>query len=148
MLIRTVLMLSCLGIWSSAAGAAEVTTQTTKKVDSAGKHDWLLNHPTIQSLLARTNLHRSQMGRGPVRLNAEMCLAAQRHANWMASTGAYQHSGLPYMEVIFCGPTSADSAVQGWIASPAHHGILLSGAEVGFGYMVRNGVPYWVGVFR
>jgi uncharacterized protein YkwD len=129
---------------ASGIGAAETTPQTVK----TGKHDWLLQHPTIQALVAKTNAHRSQMGLGPVKLNADMALAAQRHANWMASTGAYQHSGLPYAEIIFAGPTSADAAIQGWIASPAHHGIMLSGSEVGFGYMIRNGQPYWVGVFR
>ena len=145
-MFRFATMMCLVGCCSLNLFAAEATTKTTTvKPD---RNDWLLQHPTIQSLVARTNQHRGQMGRGPVRLNAEMCLAAQRHANWMASTGAYQHSGLPYAEIIFAGPTSPDAAIQGWIASPAHHGIMLSGSEVGFGYQVRNGQPYWVGVFR
>lgn len=143
---RFLLVVCCLGLGASGIGAAETATKT--KVTVANKYDWLLQHPTIQSLVAQTNAHRSRMGLGPVRLNAEMALAAQRHAQWMADTGAYQHSGLPYAEIIFQGPTSPEAAVQGWIASPAHHSIMLSGSEVGFGYMVRNGRPYWVGVFR
>lgn len=116
--------------------------------DPASEHDWLVKHPTIVDLVKLTNEHRAQMGRGPVTINAEMCLAAQRHANWMASYGAFQHSGLPYMEIIYAGPRAPRDAINGWINSPAHHGIMLSGSQVGFGYMVRNGQPYWVGVFR
>jgi len=141
---RWILMVGVLGCCLPSSWANEAKV----KVQQPGKADWLLQHPTIQSLVAKTNQHRSQMGRGPVSLNADMCLAAQRHATWMADTGAYQHSGLPYAEIIFNGPTTPDAAIQGWIASPAHHGIMLSGNEVGFGYMVRNGRPYWVGVFR
>ena len=143
-----------LGLCASQGMALELVADATRPANHqvvkpvVGKHDWLVNHPVIQSLLARANTHRAAMGVGPVRLNADLCLAAQRHAAWMADTGIYQHSGLPYREIIFQGPTSADAAVQGWIASPAHHGILVSGAEVGFGYMIRNGQPYWVGVFR
>jgi uncharacterized protein YkwD len=78
-----------------------------------------------------------------------MCLAAQRHATWMSSTGVFQHSGLPYMEIMYTGALTPDAAIQGWVYSPAHFGILLSGAsEVGFGYMNRGGATYWVGVFR
>ncbi|OYW11514.1 MAG: hypothetical protein B7Z55_19210 [Planctomycetales bacterium 12-60-4] len=92
--------------------------------------------------------HRARMGRPPVRINSDMCLAAQRHATNMADTGWYRHSGLPWPEIIYAGPRSEQDAVNGWINSPAHHGIMLSGSEVGFGYMVRNGQPYWVGLFR
>lgn len=146
-MVRTMLMVLIVGTCFQVATAEEVTTKKPVLAQPA-KHDWLVSHPTIQELVTRTNAHRAQMGRGPVRLNADMALAAQRHAQWMADTGAYQHSGLPYMEVIFSGPRSAADSVQGWIASPAHHSILLSGSEVGFGYMIRNGQTYWVGVFR
>lgn len=146
---RLVLMTLLLGAMAASAAAHDMTADATRPENTVGaKHDWLIKNPTIQGLLIRTNAHRAAMGYGPVRLNVEMSLAAQRHANWMADTGYYQHSGLPYMEIIFTGPTSVEAAIQGWIASPAHHGILLSGSEAGFGYMVRNGRPYWVGVFR
>jgi hypothetical protein len=151
--MRRIAIAACVLVAGSSALVAETVVDAARPenrsvVKPAGKHDWLLKHPTIQGLLSRTNSHRAMMGRGPVQLNAELSLAAQRHANWMAATGAYQHSGLPYREIIFAGPTSVEAAVQGWIASPAHHGILLSGTEAGFGYMVRNGRPYWVGLFR
>ncbi len=114
----------------------------------AGEHDWLIKHPTIVELLERHNQERARVGIGPLTLNTDMCLAAQRHADWMAKSGIYQHSSLPYREIIFQGPQSAAGAVAGWIASPAHHSIMLSGSEAGFGYMKVGGRTYWVGVFR
>ncbi len=114
----------------------------------AGQADWLMKHPTIQKLLELTNQHRAQSGLPPVTLNAEMSLAAHRHAEWMASYGALQHSGLPWRENIFLGPATPDAAISGWIYSPAHRANMLSGNEVGFGYVNRNGQLAWVGVFR
>lgn len=119
---------------------------TTSSV--ANDYSYLTQHPTIQRLVQLTNAHRSRMGRAPLALNPVMCAHAQQHANYMATTGVFAHSGLPYMEVIFQGVTSADAAVQGWIYSPAHHSILLSGSECGFGYMVSGGRYCWVGVVR
>ncbi len=130
------------------ADATKLSQPKVVKVVKVVQDDWLLKHPTIQALVQQANAHRARMGVGPVRLNAEMCLAAQRHANWMSDFGGMQHSGLPYMEIIFQGPTTPDGAINGWVASPAHHGIMLSGTEVGFGYQYRNGRPSWVGVFR
>lgn len=120
----------------------------TKKAKATSQQDWLTKHPTVSSLVSLTNAHRARYGLRPVTVNAQMCVAAQNHANWMASTGYFQHSGLPYMEIIFYGPRSTNDAINGWIASPAHHSIMLSGSQVGFGYANRNGTPYWVGVFR
>lgn len=116
--------------------------------EEKGPHDWLVKHETIVKLVELTNQHRARMGLGPVVIDVQMCLDAQRHATWMADFGGFQHSGLPYMEIIYQSVTTPESAIQGWIASPPHHGIMLSGTRVGFGYMVRNGYPYWVGVFR
>ena len=116
--------------------------------EAASEHDWLVKHPTIQQLVELCNQHRARMGRGPVKINPEMCLAAQRHAQNMADTAWFRHSGLPWPEIIYAGPQTCQDAINGWINSPAHHGIMLSGGEVGFGYMVRNGHTYWVGVFR
>lgn len=118
----------------------------TKAVE--GPHDWLIKHTTIVRLVELTNQHRARMGIGPVILDTQMCLDAQRHATWMSDFGSFQHSGLPYMEIIFQSVQTPETAIQGWIASPPHHGIMLSGTRVGYGYMIRNGYPYWVGVFR
>lgn len=114
----------------------------------AGPHDWLIEHPTILRLLKLHNQTRSRSGRQPLVLNTEMCLAAQRHANQMATSGRFAHSGLPYRENIAYRQRTADHAVRTWNASPGHFNNMLSGSHVGFGYAVRNGVGYWVAVFR
>ncbi|HET6423078.1 MAG TPA: CAP domain-containing protein [Planctomycetaceae bacterium] len=135
-------------VLATLAGLFVPMAQAAAPVGTAGKTDWLTKHPTIQKLVDLTNQHRAQSGLGPVTVNGEMCLAAHRHAEWMASAGALQHSGLPYRENIFLGPATPDAAVQGWINSPAHRANLLSGSQVGFGYVNRNGQLAWVAVFQ
>lgn len=112
------------------------------------KNDWLVKHPTILKLLELHNTERLRVGLEPLKLNTEMCLAAQKHATYMADTGWLVHSGLPYRENIFMSVTSPESATNGWIWSPAHHTNMLSGTEAGFGYQYKNGRPCWVGVFK
>lgn len=135
--------LLCLLLIQSAS-AETIEAQKPK----AGEHDWLIKHPTIVRLLELHNQERARNGLPALTLNTKMCLRAQEHATWMAETGYYQHSNLPWPEIIFQGPTSAAAAVNGWIASPAHHSIMLSGTQAGFGFMVINGHYYWVGVFQ
>ena len=127
---------------NSSARPAE---RTTKPADN---HAWLTKHPTIQKLLRLHNEERARYGLSELTLNPNMCKAAQSHAVWMAKTGWYQHSNLPWPEIIHSGPRTAEATVLGWIYSPAHHGNMLSGSEAGFGYMVNNGQTYWVGVFN
>ncbi len=126
------------------------TVRTAKIVvmEKPGPHDWLIKNENIVRLFSQTNQHRVQMGLAPLELDIAMCLDAQNHANWMAATGAFQHSSLPYLEIIFHGVSTPEAAIQGWIASPPHHAHMLSGTRVGFGYQLRGGYPYWVGVFR
>lgn len=162
-MVRTVIAMSVvlvagLPTWADSEPAdalrpsnvAVVTVRADKAVMEApeGPHDWLIKHETILKLVELTNQHRARMGIGPVTLDTQMCLDAQRHAKWMADFGSFQHSGLPYMEIIYQSVVTPEHAIQGWIASPPHHGIMLSGTKVGYGYMLRNGYPYWVGVFR
>jgi len=129
-------------------GSSDAIVPVKASIPVTGPHDWLVKNQTIQQLLSLHNQTRATSGLPPLRLNPRMCVDAQKHAVWMAKTGAYQHSGLPYAEIIFAGPTSPEAAVAGWIASPPHYGIMLSGSEAGFGYMVIGGRTYWVGVFR
>lgn len=127
---------------------ATANNDTQEKEKAAGPHDWLIKHPTIQRLLDLHNQTRARAGLAPLALNADMCLAAQRHANWMASYGSFSHSGLPYRENIAYSQPSPEQAVQSWTYSPGHYANMCSGRECGFGYQVRGGVGYWVAVFR
>jgi uncharacterized protein YkwD len=127
------------------------TERTAKKVtlsEEAGKHDWLVKHPTITRLLELHNETRARYGRAPLRLNTDMSLQAQAHADRMSSYGWFSHSGLPYRENIYQGIQTPEAAIQGWTYSPGHFQNLLSGSEVGFGYSMINGRASWVAVFR
>ena len=133
----------------SIATAPAPSAEMMNRIEKHSKNlDWLVEHPTIQKLLVLHNQERARNGLAPSKLNPEMCLAAQKHAVWMAETGWFQHSGLPYMENIFWGVSTPEDATNGWIWSPAHHSNMLSGTEVGFGYMILEGRPYWCSVMR
>jgi uncharacterized protein YkwD len=105
-------------------------------------------HPTIERLLTLHNQTRARVGLPPLSLNPQMCASAQQHANWMAATGAFAHSGLPYRENIAYGQASPEHAVQTWTYSPGHYQNMCSGREAGFGFQMRGGAGYWVAVFR
>lgn len=135
-------LLAALPLQFSQAGANASAVKESE-------HKWLTEHPVIVRVQELINAERARYGLHPVEIDPYMCLKAQEHAVWMAQTGYYQHSNLPWPEIIFYGPATPEAAVQGWIYSGPHHGIMLSGAtKAGFGYMVVNGRPYWVGVFQ
>ena len=117
--------------------------------DPQAAQEWLTQHPTLLRMMELQNQERARYGLPPLKINAEMCMAAQRHAHWMASTGYYVHSNLPWPEIIHAGPVTPEGAVTGWIYSPSHHSVMLSGGtQAGFGYSIRNGTPYWVTVIQ
>lgn len=147
----TVVVLTCAANSSMADmnETAKTKTASESKKSKKSSHAWLTEHVTIQKLLKYHNEERARYNLPALKIDPKMCLAAQKHAVWMAETGYYMHSNLPWPEIIHHGPRSARSAVDGWIWSPSHHGIMLSGAtRVGFGYMVLHGQTYWVGVFE
>lgn len=149
---RTTILLLMLTVGLTGTAHAvpmEQQQSTPRELKEEREHSWLTNHPTIQKLHTLINEERKRQGLEPLELDPKMCLKAQEHAVWMAETGYYQHSSFPWPEIIFYGPRSAESAVQGWIYSPAHHGIMLMGGkQCGYGYMVIDGRCYWVGVFQ
>lgn len=133
---------------ATIAASSFTGLSAAEKSPRSTKHDWLIKHSVIQELLKFHNEERARYGLTALKLDTRMCLAAQEHAVWMATTGYYQHSNLPWPENIFAGPITAREAVDGWIYSPAHHANMLSGTLAGFGYMVVDGRTYWVGVFE
>ena len=127
----------------SGQSLGKMLRQVSKPVARESK-----THPTIARLLTLHNQTRARVGLGPLTLNEQMCASAQQHANWMASTGTFTHSRLPYRENIAYGQSSPEHAVQTWTYSPGHYQNMCSGREAGFGYQVRGGQGYWVAVFR
>jgi len=112
----------------------------------ASRNGWLTQHPTIVRMLELQNHERARYGLSPLQMNEKLCLAAQQHAEWMADTGYYVHSNLPWPEIIHAGPSTPDHAVNDWIWSPSHHSVMLTGQIAGCGFAMRNGVGYWVTV--
>ena len=145
--MRRVMLCMCAGL-SVLAFTTSVEAQVGKDIPGED-HVWLTEHNVIQKLVDLTNKERARYKLPPVEIDPYLCLQAQQHAEWMAKTGMYRHSGKPWPEIIFRGPGTAENAIRGWIYSPAHHRIMLKrGNYVGFGYMVINGRDYWVGLFQ
>ncbi len=95
-----------------------------------------------------TNEHRVRNSLSILKVHPELMKAARGHSNWMASTGYFQHSGLPYNENIYWNAANADAAVQGWIYSPGHNANMLSGNSwIGVGVMQGYNGLYWTQVF-
>lgn len=123
--------------WQSAWALQEVPSK-----------DWLSDKPLLRSLHKEHTSIRNQRGVEASTLSQELCREAQKHADWMASTGRFEHSDRPYWEVILMGPSTPAGALEGWMESSAHREILMSGSEIGFGQAVVNGKTYWVGMVR
>ena len=102
----------------------------------------------VKQLYQAHSVARGKRGLVGSRLVAEINRDAQKHADWMASTGQFVHSNLDYWEVILMGPQTPEKALEGWLDSKDHRKILMSGGEIGFGYARINGVAYWVGMVR
>lgn len=93
------------------------------------------------------NRIRAMYGYGPLQFDRELQARAQRHAEWMATTGRYEHSG-EISEIIHRGPTNARDAFNGYLHSPAHFRVMLSGTRTGHGHAVRDGVSYWATIVK
>lgn len=146
--------------------ATSAFAQETQKPEAEKpvRDDFLSKHPTLVKMWRHSNEVRARYGLPTQQINAELTKAAQDHAWYMAKTGQFSHQvnggfvsrtyrhgygGSPHGEIILMGASSIPETFQGWLNSPGHRAILLSGArEVGYGYAIsRNGTAYWVGVF-
>ena len=137
--------------------------QKSEKTDEPDK-EFLHKHPTLVKMWKHSNEIRARYQLHAQRISPELTKAAQDHAWYMARTGQFSHSvnggfvararrhkypGSAYGEIILYGAGNIPETFNGWLNSPGHRAILLSGArEVGYGYAVdRSGRTYWVGVF-
>jgi hypothetical protein len=124
-------------------------------------------------VLQLTNQFRSENGRSPLRLNAELNATAYGHSEDMAQQDYFSHTGkdgsLPWDrakevgyearamgENIAAGQRTPQEVVQGWINSPGHRANLLNAnyTELGVGYYYLandtgsvNYNRYWTQVF-
>jgi uncharacterized protein YkwD len=110
----------------------------------------LHEHPTLVRMFDRNNELRQQYGLPAQRVSPHLTLLAQKHAEWMASTGSFVHNyGHPYPEIIYWNARSISDAFSGWMNSGPHRSIILSRTQcVGYGFAIGdNGQTYWCGVF-
>lgn len=117
-------------------------------------------------LLEAHNLERSAQLIAPLVLNAQLTLAAQRHADWMTATGQMSHTGesgssvgdrvaltgyaaASYGENIAEGYRTVRAAMRGWMNSDGHRRNILSTQSnaAGFGVSGHGNRTYWCSVF-
>ncbi len=147
---------------TTAAGTKEASLQAAKK--AAAKPTALHQHPTMVTMLQRSNGIRGRVGLRGHRLNPALCQAAQNHAEYMASTGSFSHyTNGGYIararrfgfrggvrENIGWNYANIDQAFTGWQNSGGHYAAIVSGetSDAGFGYAKSpNGQTYWVSVY-
>ena len=102
----------------------------------------------VKQLHSAHSTARAERGLVGSQLVSEISRDAQKHADWMASTGQFVHSEMNYWEVIQMGSMTPEKAIEGWLESQPHREILMSGVEIGFGHAEVDGVAYWVGLVR
>jgi len=86
---------------------------------------WLTDHQVIREMLERTNAERARAGLYPLKLNAELCLDSQRHAERLVREGSFYH-GYNVAEVMHQQQRSAADAINGLMNSPPHRALMLS----------------------
>lgn len=115
--------------------------------------------------LKNMNARRAAVGRKPVKYSKELNEAADKHAEWMASHWM-SHTGVnnsrPYHRVqwakypgrftgeIICVADRQSRAIQMWVNSPPHYGIMVSSGSTEVGISCgesTSGRRYWVAVF-
>jgi len=146
-----------------------VTTSTTRPPITTPPPTTTTKPPvdaTIQALLGAHNRYRASKGKPPLTIDSRLTSAAKKHADWMARTGNFSHTGengsSPFDrmraagynyraagENIAYGYATVEAVMQGWINSPGHESNIRGDyAHVGFGVSAgSDGRLYWVADF-
>jgi LysM repeat protein len=82
-------------------------------------------------ILALVNQVRASYGQHPYEYNAALAVAAQNHANWMASTATYSHTG------------AGGSTPQSRATAAGYQGYATENIVGGTGLTPRQGVIWW-----
>ncbi|HIK44888.1 MAG TPA: CAP domain-containing protein [Leptolyngbyaceae cyanobacterium M65_K2018_010] len=121
---------------------------------------------TLQTLLNLVNVERQRAGLAPLVLSPQLTTAAQRHAQDMANTRRLSHTGsdgstlrsridatgyrwTSIGENVAMGQSTPEAVMASWMASPGHRQNILNPnfTQLGLGYALGGGRPYWVQVF-
>jgi uncharacterized protein YkwD len=146
---------------TTAEGQKEANLKVAKK--QAQKPVPLHQHPTMVTMLNRSNGIRGRIGLRGHRLNPALCQAAQNHAEYMASTGSFSHyTNGGYIararrfgfrggvqENIGWNYATIDSAFAGWQGSGGHYAAIVGNtSDAGFGFARSpSGQTYWVSLY-
>ena len=103
---------------------------------------------TLRSLEKQINVARENSGLQKLVVVAELSKKAQQHANWMKENGLI-HSSMGYPEIIARGQKTPEGAVNAWLGSRGHRGIMLGGyTRYGVGCIVLDDRDYWIAIFE
>lgn len=116
---------------------------------------------TEDELLATINAERTSRGLSPVALRDDLLCAAQDHSADIGGREVCSHEGASGAgpgervdacdgsgwsgEIVACGQTTPRQAVDGWLNSPGHRGIMLDADQKTIGVAMSNN--YWTAVF-
>lgn len=117
----------------------------------------------ISEIIQRVNQVRASYGLPGYTPNAILAIAAQNHANWMAATAIYSHTGAggssPQSRAIAAGYSgyvsenivggtllTPQQGVTWWLNSPVHFNTVISPrhTQIGVGYAVGNDQNFYV----
>jgi uncharacterized protein YkwD len=138
------LVLAALTVLAPAASAAVTPTQATQ----------------LSQVVTLTNQYRAQAGCKALVRDTRIDTAAQGHADWMASTGTFSHTGkngssfvdrlkaagypTPGGENIAYGQADAKAVVTAWMNSAGHRANILNCRFTTIGVGVAGTRNYWV----
>jgi uncharacterized protein YkwD len=136
---------------SKGAGSAGSGTPSTKGLSAQAAQ-----------VLALTNQQRAAVGCKPLTASSKLTTAAQAHSADMAKNNYFTHDSqdgtspfdrikaLGYnfraaAENIAYGQGTAASVMDAWMNSPGHKANILNCTytQIGIGYALRSGTPYW-----
>ncbi len=138
------------GVPAAKAPAAQApTTQAPATKPAAPQAPAMF--PVEEQVLAATNAQRARYGLRPLKADGRLLGSARRHCNWMANSGAFQHTSAPVAENIAMGQRSANEVLVSWMNSPGHRANILGRGYTRIGvaaYTRPNGSIYWVQQFE
>lgn len=126
------------------------------------------SNATATTILQLTNQERQRNGKSVLTLNHQLSQVAQRHAEDMARSGQFSHTGSNGSRLVDRVKASGyryraiaenlfmqsphnqpKQAIAGWLKSPGHRANLLNGVytQVGIGYAMNGDRHYYIQVF-
>jgi len=143
------------------ADADPNTPDADPAVQPDASPDYLMLTGEEQALFDTINAERVERGLGTVALRADLNCAAKRHSNDVGTTQTCSHTGSDGSdpgtrvadcggagwtgEILACGQTTPQQAVDGWIGSPGHNAIMFTPGQRFIGVGMHNN--FWTAIF-